>query len=75
MFEMEIKLMANLIYLVIFHLKVIVCQNVNLTHAYGHHPKNICLWYDNYQTFHMATNLIQSYGITMFSKCYKFSKD
>jgi len=36
---MEIKNIANLTYLVIFHLKVIVYQNVNLPLAHGHHPK------------------------------------
>ncbi len=35
MFEMKILKMTHLTYLVIFHLKVIVCQNVNLTHTYG----------------------------------------
>jgi hypothetical protein len=37
MFEMKIQKMAHLTYLVIFHLKVIVCQNVNLPHTYVHH--------------------------------------
>jgi hypothetical protein len=41
MFEMKIKKMAHLTYLVIFHLKMIVCQNVNLPHTYGHrHEKH-----------------------------------
>jgi hypothetical protein len=38
MFEMKIKKMTHLIHLVIFHLKMIVCQNVNLPHTYGHRP-------------------------------------
>ncbi len=33
--EMKILKMSHLTYLVIFHLKVIVCQNVNLPHTYG----------------------------------------
>jgi hypothetical protein len=39
MFEMKIKKMTHLAYLVIFHLKMIVCQNVNLPHTYGHRPQ------------------------------------
>jgi hypothetical protein len=39
MFEMKILKMIHLTYLVIFHLEVIVCQNVNLSHTYGHHPQ------------------------------------
>jgi hypothetical protein len=39
MLEMKILKMANFTYLVIFHLKMIICQNVNLSLAYGHHPK------------------------------------
>ncbi len=37
-FEMKILKMTHFTYLVIFHMKVIVCQNVNLPHAYGHWP-------------------------------------
>jgi hypothetical protein len=37
MFEMKIQKMAHLTYLVIFHLKVFVCQNVNLPHTYYVH--------------------------------------
>jgi hypothetical protein len=37
MLEMKIKKMAHFTYLVIFHLKVIIFQNVNLPHTYGHH--------------------------------------
>jgi hypothetical protein len=36
MFEMKIKKMPHLTYLVIFHLKVIICRNVNLQHIYDH---------------------------------------
>ncbi len=36
--EMKIKKITDLTYFVIFHLKMIVCQNVNLTHTYGHYP-------------------------------------
>jgi hypothetical protein len=39
MFEMKILKMNHLTYLVIFHLKVIVCQNVNLPHTYRHGPQ------------------------------------
>jgi hypothetical protein len=39
MFEMKIFKMTHLTYLVIFHFKVIVCQNVNLPHTYGHRPQ------------------------------------
>jgi len=37
MFEMKIEKMAHLTYFIIFHLKMIVCQNVNLPHTCGHH--------------------------------------
>jgi hypothetical protein len=67
--------MTHLKYLIIFHLKVIVCQNVNLPHTYGHCPQNTHLWYDNYQTLHMAQKLIPIIGIIMFKKYYKFYKD
>jgi hypothetical protein len=50
--------MAHLTYLIIFHLKMIVCQNVNLPHTYGHDPKTTHLWYDNYQIIHMTPKLI-----------------
>jgi hypothetical protein len=36
---MKILKMAYFAYIVIFHLKMIVCQNVNLPHIYGHFPK------------------------------------
>jgi hypothetical protein len=36
MFEMKIKKMAHLTYLVIFHLKMIDYQKFNLQHTYGH---------------------------------------
>jgi hypothetical protein len=39
MFEVKIFKMTHLTYFVIFHLKVIVCQNVNLPHVYGYSPK------------------------------------
>jgi hypothetical protein len=39
MFEMKILKMTHFTYLVLFHLKVIVCQNVNLPHTYDHHPQ------------------------------------
>ncbi len=40
MFEMKILQMTRLTYLVTFHLKVIVCQNANLSHAYVHPTQN-----------------------------------
>ncbi len=40
MFEMKNLKMTRFTYLVIFHLKVIVCQNVNLSHTYGHCLQN-----------------------------------
>jgi len=54
MFEMKIKKMAYFIYLVIFHLKVIVCQ----PYTYNHHLEKIHLSYNNYQILHMARKLI-----------------
>jgi len=39
MFKMKILKMTHLTCLVIFHLKMIVCQNVNLPHTYGHCPR------------------------------------
>jgi hypothetical protein len=48
-FEMKILKMAHL---VIFHLKMIVCQKFNLPCIYCQCPKK--MWYDNYQTLHMV---------------------
>jgi len=39
MSKMKILKINHLTYLVIFHLKMIVCQNVNLPHIYGHNPQ------------------------------------
>ncbi len=39
MFEMKILKMTHLTYLLIFHVKMIVCQNVNLPHTYGPCPQ------------------------------------
>jgi len=50
--------MAHLAYLIIFHLKMIVCQNANLSHTYGHYPEKIKLWYDNYETIHIVYKFI-----------------
>jgi hypothetical protein len=36
MSEMKILKITHLTYLVIFHLKVIACQNFNFPHTYGH---------------------------------------
>jgi hypothetical protein len=67
--------MTHVTYLVIFHLKMIVCQNVNLPHIDGHHPQKTHLWYNNYQILHMAHKLFQSYGITMFNRYYIKTKN
>jgi hypothetical protein len=50
--------MTHLTYLVIFHLKMIVCQNVNLQHTYGHHLQKHPFVDDNYQTLHMIHKFI-----------------
>ncbi len=39
MSEMKILKITHFTYLVIFHLKMIVCQNVNLSHTYGDNPQ------------------------------------
>jgi hypothetical protein len=38
-FEINFFKMTHLTYIVIFHLKVIVCQIFNLPQTYGHHPQ------------------------------------
>jgi len=38
--KMKILKMTHFTYLVIFNFKVIVCQNVSLSHTYGIAPKN-----------------------------------
>ncbi len=65
--------MAHCTYLVIFHLKVIICENFNLPHIYGHHlkKKTICDMII-IKLFTLLPNLFKSYGITMFHRCYKF---
>jgi hypothetical protein len=75
MFKMEFSKMAHLTFLVIYHLKVIVCQNFNLSHTYSYCLEKNHLWCDNYQTFHIAHKHIQiiwnqniSYNITNFIK-------
>ncbi len=64
-FEMKILKMAHVTFLVIFHLKVSVCQKNNYHILMVIGLKETHLWYDNYQTFHMAHILFWSYGITM----------
>jgi hypothetical protein len=39
MSKMKILKTTHLTYLVIFHLKVIACPNVNLPQIYGHNPQ------------------------------------
>jgi hypothetical protein len=39
MFKMKFFKMTQFTYLVIFDLKLIVCQNVNSPHTYGDHPQ------------------------------------
>jgi hypothetical protein len=46
--------MAHLTYLIIFHFEMIICQNANLSHTYGHCLENINLWYDNYEITHIV---------------------
>jgi hypothetical protein len=75
MFEMKILKMTNLIYLVIFHLKMIIYQNVNLPHICGHHPKTPICDMIIIKLVTWLTNLFQSYAITMFNRYYKFHKD
>jgi hypothetical protein len=59
MFEMKSLKIAHLVYIVIFHLKMIFCQNFNLPHINGHyHLENTHSWYDNYQNLHMTPKLI-----------------
>jgi hypothetical protein len=38
-FEMKILKITRVTYLVISHVKMIVCQNVDLPHSYDHHPQ------------------------------------
>jgi hypothetical protein len=55
---------------------MIVCQNVNLPHTYGHNPQKtpICDMII-IKLLSWLTNLFYLYGITMFNKYYKFHKD
>jgi hypothetical protein len=39
MFNMKNLKITHITYFIIFHLKTIVCQNVNLPHIYGHNPQ------------------------------------
>jgi hypothetical protein len=48
-FEIIFFKMVHLTYIVIFHFKMIIYQNINLSHNYEHHPEKINLWYDYYQ--------------------------
>ncbi len=51
--------MAHLTYLVIFHLKMIVYQYINLPPTYGHHlEKHQFVIHNNYQILHMVHKLI-----------------
>jgi hypothetical protein len=63
MFEMKISKMAHFTYLVIFHLKMIVCQNINFPHTYGYCPKKSICGMIIIKLFTMVHNLFQSYGI------------
>jgi hypothetical protein len=64
--------MIHLTLYVIFHLKVIFCQIFSLPHSYGHCLKKPIRDMIIIKLFTWYTNLFQSYGITMFSKYYKF---
>jgi len=75
MFEIKILKMTHLIYLVIFHLKMIIYQNINLPHTYGHRSKTSICDMIIIKLFTWLTNLFQSYAITMFNRYYKFHKN
>ncbi len=68
--------MNHFTYLVIFHLKVTVRQNVNLPHTYGSPPPKtpICDMI-LIKIFTRFTKLFKSYRIIMFNRYYKFHKD
>jgi hypothetical protein len=74
MFEMKILQMTRFTYLVIFHLKVIVCQNVLPMLMFIPQKTHICDMI-KIKLFTWLTNLFQSYGIIMFNKYYKIYKD
>jgi hypothetical protein len=38
-FEIIFLKMVHLTYIVIFHFKMIIYQNINLSHNYEHHPE------------------------------------
>jgi hypothetical protein len=72
LFEMEFLKMAHFIFLAMFHLKMILCQNFNLPHTYGHYfeKKNSFLiwWLSNfshgsqtYYNFKFITTWIQTW--------------
>jgi len=58
--------MAHFTYLVIFHLKMIVCQMLIYHIFMVIASKNIHLWYNHYQTFYMAHKFIPNH---MESQC------
>jgi hypothetical protein len=73
MFEIKIEKLTHLTYLSLsicewLFVKILIyCIFMVITF------KNTHLWYDNYQTFHVAHKY--SCEITMFSRYYKFHKD
>jgi hypothetical protein len=74
-FRMEFKKMFHLTFFVIFYLKVIICQKNDLPHICDHLKKHLPIY--DMIIFKLCTcfkNLFQSYGITMFSRYYKFHK-
>jgi hypothetical protein len=58
--------MTHITYIFIFHLKVIVCQNVNLLHTYGHRPQKhpFVIWY-----LSNSSHGSQTYSNHMESQC------
>jgi hypothetical protein len=58
---MEILKMAHFTFLAIFHLKMSLCQILNLPHTYGHYFENKLIFYMIIiKIFTWFTNLLQS---------------
>ncbi len=70
-YEMTILKMAHLISLESCHLPLFK-KKINLPHIYGHCFEKPMYDMIIIKLFTWFTNLFQSYGITMFSKYYKF---
>ncbi len=72
MFEMKISKMAHFTYLVIFHLKMIVCQNINFPHTYGYCPKKSICGMIIIKLFTMVHKFIPIIWNHNFNRYYKF---